>query len=370
MTLSPPLPQPSPEAFRPETVHRRLIEQAPLRLGFREGSDFSTWSTAVRHKLRELLRMPHDRTDLAIRLGETRDFGDHTRSRLVFTAEPGADVPGWLLRPKNITGPLPVVVCLQGHTTGMHISLGETQFEGDSNFLGGDRDFGLQAVRRGYAALVMEMRAFGERCDDRAAGCRNTGSLPRNDDNRTCKHAAMTALLLGRTLLGERVFDLSRVCDVIERIDGLDARRIYCLGQSGGGTVVWHAAAVEPRIAGIIAASCFCTIAASFASIDHCTDNYLPDMLQWLELADIAGAIAPRPVVVAMGRKDPLFPLAGVEVAFERVRQIYRAAGAEDAAKLVLGPEGHRFYADLAWPAFVSLTGGAISPGPVAGRHE
>lgn len=359
MTLSPAPQKSDCETFRPETVHRHLIDSAPLRLAYREGKDFSTWAPAVRHKVAELLRLPNGHDDLAIRLGAALDCGEYTRRRLVFTAEPGADVPCWLLCPKSAREPLPVMICLQGHTSGMHISLGETRFEGDAKSLAGQRDFGLQAVRRGYAALVLEMRAFGERRDDRPAASRRTADLPWTDDNRTCKHAAMTALLLGRTLLGERVFDVSRACDVIERIEGLDARRIYGVGQSGGGTVIWYAAAVEPRIAGFIAASCFCTVAASIASIDHCTDNYLPDMLQWLEFADVAGAIAPRPAVIAMGREDPLFPLAGVEAAFARVQQIYRAAGAENAARLVVGPQGHRFYAELAWPAFTDLLGKA-----------
>jgi dienelactone hydrolase len=344
-----------PEAFRPETVHRRLIEAAPLRLAYRDGLDVAAWSAALRAKIVDLLGMPTYRGDAEIRLGQLEDRGDHTRSRLVFTAEPGAEVPCWLLRPKSVAGPLPVMICLQGHTSGMHVSLGEEQHEGDRSAIAGDRDFGLQAVRHGYAALVLEMRAFGERRDDRPAAHRRTHDLAWTDDNRTCKHAAMTALLLGRTLLGERVFDLSRACDVIATLDDLDAGRICCVGQSGGGTVAWWAAAAEPRIAAVMVASCFATVASSIASIDHCTDNYLPGMLEWLEFADVAGAIAPRKALVVMGRKDHLFPLAGVEAAFEQAQRIYRAAGAAGGIDLVLGAEGHRFYAAEAWPAFERL---------------
>jgi dienelactone hydrolase len=347
----------SPENFRPETVHRRLIEAAPLRLAHRDGLDFAAWSTELRAKIVELLRLPSFRGDLDIRLGEPEDRGDHTRTRLVFTAEPGADVPCWLLRPKGVAGPLPVMVCLQGHTSGMHVSLGEAKFETDHASIAGDRDFGLQAVAHGHAALVMEMRAFGERRDDRPAAHRRTENLPWTDDNRTCKHAAMTALLLGRTLLGERVFDLSRACDAIERIDGLDASRISCIGQSGGGTVIWWAAAVEPRISALIVASCFATVASSIAAIDHCTDNYVPGMLEWVEFADLAGAIAPRKALVVMGREDHLFPLAGVHAAFDRAKRIYRAAGAEEAIELIVGDQGHRFYAARAWPVFERMTG-------------
>jgi dienelactone hydrolase len=331
------------------------MEAAPLRLAYRDGLDFATWSAALKTRIVELLAMPIFRGEPDIRLAQSIDMGDHTRRRLVFTAEPGADVPCWLLLPKSVAGPLPVMICLQGHTSGMHISLGEARYESDPASIAGGRDFGLQAVRHGYAALVLEMRAFGERRDDRPAAHRRTGDLPWTDDNRTCKHAAMTALLLGRTLLGERVFDLSRACDVIARIDGLDASRISCVGQSGGGTVIWWAAAVEPRISSMMVASCFATVKSSIASIDHCTDNYVPGMLDWLEFADIAGAIAPRKAVVVMGRKDHLFPLAGVQAAFAQAKRIYGAAGVEGNIELVLGAEGHQFYATDAWRAFLRL---------------
>jgi len=67
-------------------------------------------------------------------------------------------------------------------------------------------------------------------------------------------------------------------------------------------------------------------------------------------MPDIMGLFAPKPVVLVAGRHDKIFPLAGVRRAFRHLRKIYRAAGAADRCHLVVGPEGHRFYADLAWP--------------------
>ena len=40
---------------------------------------------------------------------------------------------------------------------------------------------------------------------------------------------------------------------------------------------------------------------------------------------------------------------------YEITKMLYSAAGASDACALVTGPEGHRFYADLAWPVAKSL---------------
>ena len=339
--------------FQPNALHRRLIAEAPRKLAYRDGINFSEWRGELLEKTKTLLRCPESRCDPNVRIAFERDHETFVERRLTFTAEPWADVPCHLLLPKGGDGPYPVMICLQGHTSGMHISLARPKFDEDAGAIAGERDFALQAVERGYAAFVMEQRCFGEREDDRPDTIKRCEDYAHGDDNRTCKHAAMSALLLGRTLLGERVFDVQRACDAIAEIEDLDAERIYSMGQSGGGTVSWYAAAVEPRIRGIIAASCFASIQTSIGAIDHCTDNYLPGMLEWFDFADLAGAIAPRTAVIVMGRHDHLFPYEGVCEAFEQASRIYRAAGAPDALDLVVGEEGHRFYADRAWASFL-----------------
>lgn len=53
------------------------------------------------------------------------------------------------------------------------------------------------------------------------------------------------------------------------------------------------------------------------------------------------------------GKDDPIFPVAAVRRAFRELKQIYAAAGAGDRCHLVVGNEGHRFYADQAWPVML-----------------
>ena len=73
-------------------------------------------------------------------------------------------------------------------------------------------------------------------------------------------------------------------------------------------------------------------------------------------MADFAGLIAPRPLVVVAGHDDPIFPLAGVEEAFADIQAIYAAAGAPDRCRLVVGDGGHRFYPEEGWPVFRQMT--------------
>jgi hypothetical protein len=65
-------------------------------------------------------------------------------------------------------------------------------------------------------------------------------------------------------------------------------------------------------------------------SISHCIDNYIPGLLNWAEMYDIAGLIAPRPVFFESGEKDNIFPIAASRESFARVRKIYEVFGAAD----------------------------------------
>src|SRR5690606_13002798 len=70
--------------------------------------------------------------------------------KLVFTSEPGADVPAYLCLPKRGTPPYPVFVCLQGHSTGMHNSIGvKSDDETVPKETEGDRDFAVGCMKLG-----------------------------------------------------------------------------------------------------------------------------------------------------------------------------------------------------------------------------
>ena len=89
-------------------------------------------------------------------------------------------------------------------------------------------------------ALAIEPLAFGCRRDPANA---NEVSV-----NSACQPLAGTALLLGQTMIGWRVYDVMRTIDLIDTRKEFDAQRIGCIGISGGGTCTLFSAALEPRI--------------------------------------------------------------------------------------------------------------------------
>jgi dienelactone hydrolase len=272
---------------------------------------------------------------------EREETPTYIRRKLVFTSEPGADVPCHLLIPKLVHTPAPAFVCLQGHTTGMHISIGKPKTKADEESIAGERDFALQAVENGYVALALEQRAFGERAETRQKARARNG----------CEDAAMHALLLGRPLVSERAWDVSRAIDLLLTIPEVRKDHIGCMGNSGGGTVTYYTACVEPRLWLAMPSCSVCTYADSIFRINHCPDNYLPGILRIAEMGDLAGLIAPKRLIMVAGQKDDIFPIEGVRRAFDTAKRIYEAAGHPERLRLMVGEGGHRFYAKQGWAA-------------------
>ncbi len=308
---------------------------------------FPQWQKSAREKLCSLVgidRFSECPDDFTIEY--SREENDFFETRFRFQSEEGYYVPCHLLVPKNSAPPFDVMLCLQGHGKGMHISLGRKHWEDEdiSEALSGDRDLAVQAVSHGMAALVMEQRNFGE-----------CGGTPDGPD---CYNSAMTALLCGRTTIGERVWDIMRLIDTaLEHFPQLNKDSIYCTGNSGGGTATFYAACIDERIAGAVPSCSVCTYSDSIGAMRHCACNYIPDIANYFDMGDLGGLIAPRILVVAAGRQDGIFPIEGVKESYEIIQKLYTFAGASDSCALVIGEGGHRYYAEKTWKEFTKLKG-------------
>jgi dienelactone hydrolase len=162
---------------------------------------------------------------------------------------------------------------------------------------------------------------------------------------------------LGRVLNGERVFDVERALDYLAWRGDVDMKRVGILGQSSGGTISMYAAALLPQIAWCMPCCSTARFADSIASIHHCVCNIVPGIMQWMDMGDILGAIALRPLVIINGKTDDIFPIASARASFRQAKKAYNAAGAGDRVKFVEGPGGHDFYAQLGWDAMLKMIG-------------
>ena len=331
-------------SFSPSVHHGHMMDTLEPSMTYRN-DDLKPWQQKLRRKVRQLVGdMPEERVSLNVRTVWKRDHPLGSIEKIVFTSEPGADVPAYVCLPKGQVPPYTFFICLQGHSTGMHNSIAVARDDNSEPIeVPGDRDFGLGCMKRGIGALCIEQRSFGERRE----------RVQQKTSAHGCHDATMHALMLGRTLLGERVYDVDRGIDYLLSRGDAHSERIGVMGNSGGGTISLFSAALLPRIAYAMPSCYFCTFRDSVMSIYHCADNYVPGLLKYAEMADVMGLFAPRPVVIVAGKEDGIFPVAGVRKAFRHLKEIYTAAGASQRCHLVVGNGGHRFYAEEAWPVML-----------------
>ncbi len=302
--------------------------------------DFSKWRTSAKAKLEELLGLPFEKCDDCFTVKSEFDKDGYKKIDFEFQSEEGYFVSASFLIPSGAAEKRPCVICLQGHSTGMHISFGEPKFEGDANTIAGGRDIAVRAVKEGCCAVAMEQRYMG-----------TAGQNEKGRSDCLCGYSTRS-LLMGRTPIGERVWDVQRLIDVIFKHFGeyVDTERIVCLGNSGGGTATFYASCMDERIKVSVPSCSVCTYDASIIAMFHCNCNYIPSIRKYFDMGDIGALIAPRKLVVVCGEKDDIFPIGGVKESYELISGIYKMLGKEENCTLVIGEGGHQFYPDKAWP--------------------
>lgn len=329
-----------------DSCHDALVAAAKGMLSYDSSRDFDRWKEQIAAKLTELLGLDiiaENACPSYFEIEETTEDEACRRIRFCYESEKENFVPALLLIPKQKKEKYPLAIVLQGHTTGYHISVGEKKYEIDESFLPNNA-YALQAVENGFAALCIEQRGMGSVRSHRYPG---PGGVHQ------CSFTAMRAIQLGRTVLGERVWDVSRGIDVMEKmaLPEIDQRKIMIFGNSGGGTASFYAACLEKRIGYTVPSCAFCSYKGSIMDILHCVCNNIPKASRYFEMEDLSCLIAPRHMTVLAGRKDAIFPLKAVEKSYNTAKEIFEKAGAAENCTMVVMPEGHRWCPDVAWKA-------------------
>jgi hypothetical protein len=325
-----------------------LFDRGPRAFEFhgKDRRELAEWQRAFRPRLREALGMAD--MDQRVRFEHRAEQDErtkkegYTQEKWYLWTEPDVPLPVWVLIPdRPAARPYPLVITPHGHND-PEVYLGIARDDkARASIAEGQRDIAVQAVRQGYLAVLPTSRGFGEtrRAEDVKAG-----------NLHSCRTELMHQMLFGRTPIGCRAWDVSRIIDWVARRHEIDARRIAITGNSGGGTTSVFAPACDERITVAVPSCYFCTFRGSIGSIHHCECNYVPGLLRLGEMWDVAGLIAPRPFRAIAGRTDPIFPLVSVRESFARLKAIYEVAGAADQCELYVGEGSHRYYSDGAWP--------------------
>lgn len=345
--------------LQPATILRSMYkpELAPFRFTARDILEANTWQSMTRDALSETIGFQNlEKCPPEPQMIEVVDKGDYIREKILLRTSPWTLMPVYILLPKNGPRPLPVVIAFAGHGYGVKDVVGLWEDGAERDIPDGyHKDFGIALCRRGFAVAAPEISCFGERQSDFSTLNRILGQEPPD----TCQHAATLAFHLGGSAVGLRVMDALRLVDYLEARAEIDIKRLGAMGISGGGMHTLFSTCIDPRIRACVISGYFCPWRESIFAMNHCTCNYVPGLHRFGEIYDLAGLVAPRPLLIEAGTHDPIFPIAGVEESASRARDVYAIFDARDKVETDIFEGRHRINGARAYDfLWENLSGG------------
>ncbi|MPY57068.1 dienelactone hydrolase family protein [Streptomyces spongiae] len=341
--------------------HPALKEELrfPLAWGTSPIRDFRAWRRAARAKVEEhLLVGPDDGTPYAPEFGARAEADGYSRESVTLALTRYERVRGVLLTPHG-TGPFPAVLLLHDHGAKFDIGkeklvrpwgdgetrLASAQAWADRYFSG--RFVGDELARRGYVVLALDALGWGDR-----------GPVTYEQQQAL----ASNFYNLGSSLAGLMAREDVRAARFLAGLDRVDRRRVAALGFSMGAFRAWQTAALSDDVAAA-ASVCWMTglkeVMVPGNNILRGQSSYYmlhPGLARHLDFPDVASIAAPKPMLFFHGAQDSLFTAEGVQVAYEKLRAVWRSRHAGERLHTKVWPDlGHVFTAPMQDEVFTWL---------------
>ncbi|MBP1964321.1 alpha/beta hydrolase family protein [Paenibacillus aceris] len=336
--------------WSPDNYFKKFYERVTPSESFGASSqeEWSDWNGRLKRRFVELLGgFPTKNSELFPVLLESEVCDTYIRQRIQIQTYPNLYMPVYVLIPKKRKERMGAVIACHGHGYGSKDIVGLTKDgEEKTGETGYQKNFAVELVRRGYVVVAPELLGFGDR-----------KIVDESRESDSCKRLSTFLLAMGQTMAGYRVYETLRCVDYLLTRDDVDADRIGCMGISGGGLVCSFAAAVDDRISAAVVSGYANTFQASILSIHHCIDNYIPGLSLIAEMPDLLGLIAPRPLLIEAGKRDPIFPRHAALEAFEKIQSVYQLLEASENLELDLFDGDHQISGNVAYDWFHRVWG-------------
>ena len=307
----------------------------PLAWGNSKIKNFKKWKKAAREKVFECMLTPPpapDSYDMKVLAEEQRD--GYKARKIEFNLSKYYRVTALMLIP-NGQGPFPAVNALHDH--GAHLFIGKEKMirpfdvsdevvkDADAwaaNLYEGQY-VGDYLAKHGYVVFSADAPLWGER--GRAEGV----------DRNKYDIIAGNMMMYGIDLSAYMTYDDIRSTDFLATLPEVDANRIGCMGCSMGAYRAWMLSALSDRIKAGASVCWMVTTDVQMTwkygrSENGGFANCFPGLRRWMDYPHIASLACPNPMLFISGKQDKLFPVPGVEKAFQQMHDVWKSQRSDD----------------------------------------
>jgi len=214
--------------------------------------------------------------------------------------------------------PAPLVIAQHGNNGSPEVAL----FHGAGNY----KDMIRGAAARGYVVYAPHLVTYSAR--DQQEGS------PIPEDVRAQLDQKFRAK--GASLTGVEAIRITRALDALIDRPEVDRERVGMIGLSLGGSTTLAVTALDPRIR---------------VAVVSCGFRYQPlEAGSPMPVSQLIPAIAPRPLQVQAGKRDPLVSIESARPAGSIGSDVYSKSGAGERFVFEEFYGGHEFNGDLAFP--------------------
>ncbi|WP_417734643.1 acetylxylan esterase [Rosistilla oblonga] len=278
-----------------------------------DADEYAAWAKDLRGKLWETLGGKPVEFESKPADHGAFDWEGRSVKRLSIRTERNLEVPALLIQPKDVQGPLPLVIVLDA---------GGKQAAMKSETVG-------RLLDQPIAVLALDVRSLGE------------GKVNPNQ-------CASDAIVLGRPLLAQQAWDVISAARTLSGQEEFGKVAVY--GRGSTGLIAMLAAALSDEIDAVATQWTIGSFVDAIADpLPQPMWVYAPNLLKVADVSQLAALCAPRPLLLANpvdGKKKSLSDAEG-KVLFDPVLAAYRATAAESGAQLATGKESDQAAGDF-----------------------
>lgn len=313
---------------------------------------FADWKKEARQRVEATMQLAPpapDSWDYEVVAEEKRD--GYTAQKIRFYVNKWENTLAYLLVPDGATKKKKAGAILMLHDHGAHFSIGKEKmvrpFGVDSLTVADAEDWAIRCydgkfvgdeyAKAGYVILSTDALFWGDR--GRKEGMRY--------DSQQALSANM--LQMGTSWGAWITWDDIRSAEFLAQLPMVDKKRVGCLGFSMGSYRSWMVAALSDAVAAS-AAVCWMNDTEHLMSLTNNQNKggsaysmLIPGIRNIMDYADVAALACPKPSLFFNGYRDKLFPVDGVNNAYQSMREVWQSQKADDRLTTKIWEEKHFF---------------------------